>query len=133
MNSNKSMGNRFESDFCEWLSHFGFWATNLPQSAFGQPFDILAAKHGKPYAIDCKVCSHEGFALIRMEENQDLSMTLWEQCGNGPGWFAVRCKELVYMFKHETILELQKTRSVLPFEEFPHYGITAGEWVMGCE
>jgi len=130
--SNKSMGNHFETKFCEILSQFGFWAHNFRQDVSGQPADVIAAKRGKTYLIDCKVCSNDGFALSRMEENQDLSMTLWEECGNGPAWFAVLCREQIYFFSHKTIQELQETKSVLRFEDFPKYGIPMGGWLDKC-
>ena len=81
--TNKKIGNDFESDFCEILFENGFWTHNLAQNASGQPADVIAARNGKTYLIDCKVCSNRGFALSRMEENQDLSMELWKDTGNG--------------------------------------------------
>ena len=80
--SNKKIGNDFEAELCEMLSLYGFWCHNLAVKSEGQPADVIAARNGKAYLIDCKVCStNKGFALSRMEENQELAMTLWKECG----------------------------------------------------
>ena len=84
--SNKKSGNQFESELCEILSMYGFWCHNLAQNSAGQPADVIAVRNREAYLIDCKVCStNKGFALNRMEENQDLAMNLWNECGNGQG------------------------------------------------
>lgn len=44
--SNKSIGNNFETEFCELLAKNGFWAHNLAQNQTGQPADIIAVKNG---------------------------------------------------------------------------------------
>ena len=87
--NNKKLGNSFEIEFCEILFNEGFWVHKMTQNASGQPADVIAARNGKTYLIDCKVFSQKRFSLSRMEENQDLSMELWKACGNGEGWFAV--------------------------------------------
>lgn len=131
--SNKSVGNRFEITLCNNLAMLGFWAHNFRQDVSGQPADVIAVRNRKAYLIDCKVCSGESFDLRRMEENQDLSMTRWEECGNGQGWFAVQCKDLIYMFSHDTIKKLRETRSSVPFKEFKSFAVPFGEWVDQCE
>ena len=57
MSNNKKLGNDFESRFCEILYSEGFWVHNLAQNSAGQPADVIAARNGKTYLIDCKVCS----------------------------------------------------------------------------
>jgi len=102
--TNKKLGNDFESLFCEMLSEHGFWVHNMAQTQSGQPADVIATRNGKSYLIDCKVCSSRGFALSRIEENQELSMNLWKQCGNGDGLFAFLIGEQVALTTLWTLL-----------------------------
>ena len=85
------------------------------------------------YLIDCKVCSGMGFALSRMEDNQDLSMELWGNCGNGDGWFAMKLNDgAIHMIPHRDILIAQKTISFIKAENIRRY-VTLDEWVKLCE
>lgn len=127
--TNKKIGNDFESDFCEILFDKGFWAHNLAQNQAGQPADVIAARNGKTYLIDCKVCSVRGFALSRMEENQDLSMELWEATGNGEGWFAVLIGEQIVMIPHFTVKALRATQSYINELELREYGTPLEKWL----
>ena len=88
-NDNRKVGTSFEQMLCRRLSDFGFWAHNLAQNKQGQRFDVIAARHGYTYPIDCKVCEKDIFRLDRIEENQYSAMRLWRQTGNGEGWFAL--------------------------------------------
>ena len=132
--SNKKLGNSFESELCEILSMYGFWCHNLAQNAAGQPADVIAVKNGKAYLIDCKVCSTDkGFALNRVEENQDLSMTLWGECGNGQGWFAMKLPTGdIYMLPHFVIKAWQNGYSYMPPAEIFEYGKPIEKWVSKC-
>ena len=127
--TNKKIGNDFESDFCEILFEHGFWTHNLAQNASGQPADVIAARNGKTYLIDCKVCSNRGFALSRMEENQDLSMELWKTCGNGEGWFAVLIGEQIAMIPHFTVKALRNQQSYMNELEIREYGTPLEKWL----
>lgn len=127
--TNKKIGNDFESDFCEILFNKGFWTHNLAQNASGQPADVIAARNGKTYLIDCKVCSVRGFALSRMEENQDLSMELWKSTGNGEGWFAVLIGEQIVMIPHFTVKALRATQSHMNELELREYGTPLEKWL----
>lgn len=127
--TNKKIGNDFESDFCEILFNEGFWVHNMAQNASGQPADVIAARKGKTYLIDCKVCSNRGFSLSRMEENQDLSMELWKACGNGEGWFAILVGENVFMIPHFTIKALRHQQSVMNEAEIHEYGTPLEKWL----
>lgn len=129
MGNNKKLGNDFESRFCEILYSEGFWVHNLAQNSAGQPADVIAARNGKTYLIDCKVCSNRGFALSRMEENQDLSMELWKACGNGEGWFAVLIGEQIAMIPHFTVKALRATQSHMNELEFREYGTPLERWL----
>lgn len=127
--NNKKIGNDFESDFCEILFENGFWVHNMVQNASGQPADVIAARNGKTYLIDCKVCSVRGFALNRMEDNQDLSMELWKSCGNGEGWFAVLIGEQIAMIPHFTIKALRNQQSYMNELEIREYGTPLEKWL----
>lgn len=127
--TNKKIGNDFESDFCEILFEQGFWVHNFAQNQDGQPADVIAARNGKTYLIDCKVCSVRGFALSRMEENQDLSMELWESTGNGEGWFAVLIGEQIVMIPHFTVKALRATQSYMNELELREYGTPLEKWL----
>ncbi len=131
--TNKKLGNDFESKFCEDLFSHGFWVHNMAQNASGQPADVIAARNGKAYLIDCKVCGSKGFALSRMEENQDLSMDLWKSCGNGEGWFAVLLEERVYMIPHIAVKAMRELKSYLNDEEIREYGFLLEKWVKKCK
>ena len=120
--SNKKIGNDFEAELCEMLSLYGFWC------------HYLAARNGKAYLIDCKVCStNKGFALSRMEENQELAMTLWKECGNGDGWFAILLAGIVYMIPHFIIEAFVNSQAYLSPKEIFEYGKPLDKWVKKCK
>ena len=127
--TNKKIGNDFESDFCEILFNEGFWTHNLAQNANGQPADVIAARNGKTYLIDCKVCSNQGFALSRMEENQDLSMELWKDCGNGEGWFAILVEGRIFMVSHSIINFQRSLKSRMSKLDIETYGVPLERWI----
>ena len=129
MSNNKRLGNSFEAEFCEILFENGFWTHNLAQNASGQPADVIAARNGKTYLIDCKVCSNRGLALSRMEENQDLSMELWKDTGNGEGWFAVLIGEQIVMIPHFTVKALRAAQSHMNELELREYGTPLEKWL----
>lgn len=128
--TNKKLGNDFESEFCVILSDAGYWVHNLAQNQAGQPADVIAAKNGKAYLIDCKVCSSRGFALSRVEENQDLSMGLWKDCGNGEGWFAVLLGDEIHMLPHFVVKSLRTRQSSMNEDELRKYGISLERWLV---
>ncbi len=126
--TNKSMGNSFESSFCEVLSEYGFWCHNMAANASGQPADVIAAKDGNSYLIDCKVCTNGKFPFSRVEENQDLAMSLWEDCGNGQGWFALLVDEFIYMIPHSIITEFRKKQASFNSSEILSIGLPIAIW-----
>lgn len=128
--TNKKLGNDFEAQFCEILFDKGFWCHNLAQNQAGQPADIIAVRNRKAYLIDCKVCSNRGFVFSRMEDNQDLSMGLWEDCGNGDGWFAIRLQDqTIYMIPHFAIEGMAKVRSSISEQEIREGALPFVEWL----
>ena len=132
--SNKKSGNQFESELCEILSMYGFWCHNLAQNSAGQPADVIAARNGKSYLIDCKVCSTDkGFDLRRIEENQELAMSLWYECGNGQGWFAMKLPTGdIFMVPHFFIKAYQNSQSYMSPGEIYEAGKPIEKWVMKC-
>lgn len=108
MASNKKTGNSFEREFCEILSSHGFWCHNMTQNQAGQPADVIAVKNMIPFLIDCKVCEHDRFPLSRIEENQRNAMTLWQSCGNGSGWFALKISTGIYMISISFLISVSQ-------------------------
>ena len=131
--SNRKLGNSFEQDFCETLAFHGFWVHNLAQNQAGQPADVIAVKNKKAYLIDCKVCSGKSFPLSRVEENQDLAMSFWKDCGNGEGWFAVKISETVYMIPHFTVMAYKNAQSAMSFSEIAECGKPLDKWIAKCK
>ena len=132
--TNKKLGNDFEQLLCEKLSEYGYWCHNLALNKAGQPADIIAVKNKKAYLIDAKVCSSRGFALSRVEDNQELSMTLWNERGNGQAWFALQVPTgEIYMIPHLCILAFKRTQSYLSFDEIHEMGKPLGKWVTWCK
>ena len=127
--TNKKLGNKFESDFCEILFEHGFWTHNMAQNASGQPADVIAVRNGKAYLIDCKVCSNRGFSLSRVEENQELSMELWKTCGNGEGWFAISIESAIFMIPHIGIRAVRGQQSFMSKADIVEYGISLERWL----
>lgn len=131
--NNKTIGNSFEQELCDRLSEYGFWCHLLNANKAGQPADIIAVRNKNAHLIDAKVCSSRGFALSRMEENQELAMTLWQECGNGQGWFALKVPTgEIYMIPHICIQAYKNVQSLLSFSEIHTLGKPLEKWVMKC-
>jgi Holliday junction resolvase len=132
--SNKKLGNDFESEFGNILSEHGYWVHLLSQNSAGQPADVIAVKNAVAYLIDCKVCSTEkGFALNRMEENQNLLMELWNECGNGQGWFAMKLPtDDIFMLPHFCVKSSRNMQSHLSPAEIFELGKPLEKWVSKC-
>lgn len=129
MATNKKVGNSFETEFCEYLSHFGFWVHNMAQNASGQPADVIAVRSGDAFLIDCKVCSHDVFNLSRIEENQTLAMETWEECGNDVGWFALKFREKTYMISLPALQQFSYRKSVVRPADAECIGFELERWV----
>ncbi len=127
--SNRRVGESFERNLAKLLSEKGFWVHRVKQNEDGQPFDIIAARNGNTYVIDCKVCSHNYFRLNRIEENQYTAMTLWEECGNGDGWFALLINgSEIYMFSLKQLDEMSYQKGILNARDIVERGIPFEEW-----
>ena len=130
------MGNSFEDELCDILSGYGFWVLNVAQKKSGQPADVIAVKNKKAYLIDAKVCSDNRFVLSRIEENQDLSMDLWKECGNGIGWFALKLDEYdteVFMISHHIMTAYKDRQKSLSAKDIVVLGIPIETWVKKCK
>ena len=133
-NDNRRVGTGFEKQLCMSLSGYGFWAHNLAQNSQGQPFDIIAARNGKSYPIDCKDCAKDIFKMERIEENQYSAMFLWRETGNGEGWFALRMTNgAVYFLPFSKLESLSLLKTVLSTSEIRQFGVPLREWVEQCE
>lgn len=132
--SNKKAGTQFERDLCHSLSAYGFWCHNLAQNSQGQPFDVIAARNGVSYPIDCKDCAKDIFKLERIEENQSSAMFLWRKTGNGEGWFALRMTNgFIYFLPFSKLENLYLLKTVLSASEIRQFGVPLREWVEQCE
>lgn len=129
--NNKKSGNSFERELAKTLADHGFWVHILAQNQAGQPFDIIAARNGKVYPIDGKVCANDCFRLERVEENQKLSMWRWFKTGNLHGWFALKLSNGdIYMVSDGTIQQYFKDRIyTMSRKAIETYGYLVEEWV----
>ena len=130
--SNKATGNKFELELCELFSQHGFWVHLLNANKAGQPADVIAVKNKKAFLIDAKVCSKNIFPLNRVEENQDMAMDLWHECGNGIGWFALKLNNEIYMISHYLMKTYKDRQHSLSAKEIVELGIPIEKWVKIC-
>lgn len=134
--SNKALGNSFEEELCDFLSSYGFWVHNLTQNKSGQPADVIAVRNKVSHLIDAKVCSNNKFPFSRIEENQDLAMELWRECGNGIGWFALKIRDTdnqIYMISHYTMKAYRNQQKSLSAKEIFELGTPIEKWVKKCK
>ena len=134
--SNKALGNSFEEELCDVLSSYGFWSHNMAQNKSGQPADVIAVRNKVSHLIDAKVCSNNKFPFSRIEENQDLAMELWQECGNGIGWFALKLDEFdnqIFMISHYTMKAYRDKQKSLSAKEIVELGTPIEKWVKKCK
>ena len=132
MKSNRAVGNSFEQELCELLFLYGFWSHNLKQDHSGQPADIIAVRNRCAHLIDCKNCEGDKFDLRRIEENQITSMDLWQECGNGCGWSAIKIKDEIRMIAKQAILDFAKHYNSIASEVIREYSLSFETWVKVC-
>ena len=134
MKSNRAVGNAFEQELCDLLFEKGFWSHNLKQNNSGQPADVIAVKNKIAYLIDCKDCSAKGFDLRRVEENQITAMELWDECGNGQGWFAIKIPTGdIYMMPLICVMGYRNAQPSMSYSEIHSIGKPFEEWVKRCK
>ena len=127
---NKKLGNDFEKELSEILYDAGYWVHLLNQNKNGQPADIIAVKNIKSYLIDAKVCSYEIFPFRRIEDNQRLAMDMWQECGNTTPYFALKCRNEIYMVDWNTIKDLiKKGKKQLNLDDMNKYGVRLATWL----
>ena len=127
---NKKLGNDFEKELSEILYDAGYWVHLLNQNKNGQPADIIAVKNIKSYLIDAKVCSYEVFPFRRIEDNQRLAMDMWQECGNTTPYFALKCRNEIYMVDWNTIKDLiKKGKKQLNLDDMNKYGVRLATWL----
>ena len=127
---NKKLGNDFEQELCEILSDAGYWVHNFANRKNGQPADIIAVKNGIAYLIDAKVCSYEVFPFRRIEENQQLAMNMWMECGNISPLFALKCRNEIYMVDYNAINRLKmQGKKQINLEDMNKYGTRIATWL----
>lgn len=106
--SNKAAGTRFEQEFAAILAKHSFWVHLFQDNKKGQPCDVIAARDGSSYLIDCKDCQGSIFSLSRMEENQYNAMKLFQLTGNRRGMFAIRFPYTgIYLVDFEVLKKLK--------------------------
>lgn len=129
--SNKSLGNSFEREFATILYNYGWWVHLLQQNQAGQPADLIAVRHGSAILVDCKVCSGDRFPLSRVEDNQDMAMTLWYDCGNGSAWFALKTPSgKVYMIPHIRLHDMiARNQSSIAVKDLPQLATPLERWL----
>lgn len=109
--NNKKLGTAFEHKVCNMLSDLGYWVHFIVPDARGaQPFDIIAVKDGRPYAIDCKTCAAKVFDIGRLENNQIFAFEKWMRCGNGIPVVVVEHDNHVYCIEYPVLKAFGKCR-----------------------
>ena len=127
---NKKLDNDFEQELCEILADAGYWTHNFANRKNGQPADIIAVKNRIAFLIDAKVCTYEVFPFRRIEDNQQLAMDMWIECGNITPFFALKARNEVYMVGYSTIKELmRKGKKQLNLEDMNKYGTRLATWL----
>lgn len=131
MGSNKKNGTDFETEFANLLSKYGFWVHKFAQRASGQPCDVIAVRKGRSFIFDCKDCELDCFTASRREENQKLSMSLWNKCGNGFGWFAFRMSnKTIYIMDNMRLSTLLRKKKVLNKDDIRYNSMRFDAWLM---
>ena len=114
--NNKRLGTQFENEFCELLNSCGFCVHFCTPTASGkQPCDVIAAKDGEAYLIDCKTSVDDIFRYTRLELNQILAFEKWLKNGNTKAFIAVKHNGNVYIVPY---LKLKKKGKVKLDDEF---------------
>lgn len=128
--NNKQIGNSFEKQFCDILSHHGFWCHRMQDKANGQPFDVIASKNNLSAVIDCKACTNNIFQLRRMEQNQIYAMRKWISTGNDLAFFALKIGDEIRMLQYQKLMELRELGvKSLKYEDIVYRGALLEDWI----
>ena len=138
--SNKQNGNRFEQELAAKLAKYGFWVHVMQQNKAGQPADIIAVGKHLCTMIDCKdVESGDSFRLSRVEENQKLAMSMFEDKTDRECWFAIRfCDGEIYMLSWDYIdfyarngfASIRRTQMDMDLDDPEEWVHTFEHWIM---
>lgn len=105
-------GLHFEAEFIHKLFDAGFWVLQIPQTAVGQPIDVIAVRYDKAFLIDCKHCTGDRFVLDRIEPNQESALYLSETLAHNTNhFFAIYLDSKIWMLPFVTAMNL-KNRNV---------------------
>ncbi len=128
--SNKSAGTWFEREMAQVLHENGFWVHRFQDNVNGQPCDLIAARDGRAFLIDCKDCVRGVFSFSRIEENQVSAMRAFERAGNEPGWFALRAGGTVHMIGIGQLDRMERAgEKRMDMSDMARYGMGLKEWL----
>ncbi|HCJ37850.1 MAG TPA: hypothetical protein DHV37_05935 [Erysipelotrichaceae bacterium] len=133
--NNKKLGTVFEQEVCDVLANHGFWVHFITPDARGaQPFDIIAVKNKKAYAIECKTLasSKKYFDISRLEDNQRLSFARWLMCGNGSPLIAVKHDSDILFISYIDFLNSNGHINVWKTDDFNYKRNVNGYDANGC-
>ena len=104
--NNKRIGTAFENKVCKMLQADGWWVHFIePKQSGAQPFDIIAVRHGRAVAIDCKTCAKNTFSIDRLEDNQIFAFDKWKACGNSDPYVIVEHDDDIYVIPYSYLKE----------------------------
>lgn len=104
--NNKKLGTQFEQKICKLLNRDGWWVHFIePKQSGAQPFDIIAVRHGRAVAIDCKTCAKNTFSIDRLEDNQIFAFDKWKACGNSDPYVIVEHDDDIYVIPYSYLKE----------------------------
>lgn len=109
--NNKRLGTEFEQEICTLLQKHGYWVHFITPDARGaQPFDIIAVKNKRAYAIECKTLSMSKryFSIDRLEDNQKLAFTRWMMCENGEPIIVIKQGNNIVSVEYFELLDSNK-------------------------
>lgn len=121
----KVKGRNLETEVVENLLTHSFWAMMVTSTVGGQPFDIIACKNGRGFAIECKeLVSSEKFGQSRIEDNQRFAFQVWADCGNDEGWFAFKMDDgTIWMIQAKEVLSWDTPQTVR------NHGLSLEDWL----
>lgn len=100
----------------KYLSKLGYWCTLLEGSKYSnsQPADIVFAKNGKIWLVDCKTLESKTgrFTIERAEQNQILAYKRFKKCGNKNYFYYILWNNDVYTIPMEDIINAKKSIDV---------------------
>lgn len=95
------------------MSKLGYWATFLEggNNTGSQPFDVIACKDNKIWAIDCKTLNNKNglFPLERIEQNQVFAYKKFKKCGNENFFLAILWNNDVYFIPMADVIFEEKS------------------------